>query len=324
MSKGLIIGKFMPPHLGHLALIDFGLKKCDKLVVAVCSRPNEPIPGKLRFCWMRQIFQDNPRITIEQIKANLPQEKKSSRKASIVWARYIKKRFPDIDTIFSSEKYGDYLAEYMGVKNILFDKKRAKYNISGTKIRNSPYKYWKFIPKVVRPYFVKRICVYGPESTGKSTLAKKLAEHYKTEYVPEYARDYIGRNGNKFTYKDMENVAIGHLKSEKRALASANKLLFTDTDFITTQIYSQHYFGKCPRIVDELARKESYDLYLFCDIDLPWKADPQRDLGHRREEFREIFLNKLIERHVKYSTVNGSGNVRLANAIKSVDSYFRL
>lgn len=168
---------------------------------------------------------------------------------------------------------------------------------------------------------MQRVLIYGPESTGKSTLAQQLASHYQTEYVPEYARGYIEQRGKVFTYEDIPQIAIGQMEAEEAAARRANRVLFCDTDLITTTIYSRHYFGKCPHLVQRLADKRRYDLYLMMDIDLPWQADPQRDLPHRREEFRGIFCQELESRRIPFVTITGIGETRTQAAIEAVEVF---
>jgi len=314
----------MPPHKGHLALIDFAEKRCGELIVAVCSRPEEPIPGNLRFRWMTESLSAHKNIRVIQIRADLPQGKGSSRPTSKIWGKYLKKRLGKIDLIFSSEKYGDYLAEYMKTEHIPFDPKRKIVPISATKIRTNPLLYWDYILEIVRPYFVKKICIYGPESTGKTTLAKQLAEHYKTEWIPEYARVWIEKNGFKFNYLDIERFGRGQIRIEKKACEKANQFLFCDTDSITTSIYSRQYFKKVPPLVKKLAKSNRFDLYLFTEIDLPWKKDKLRDLGHKRREMKNIFKQALVERNIPFEVVKGRGSERLKAAIEVINRHFQI
>ena len=320
-KKGLIIGKFMPVHRGHIRLVEFGARHCDQLIVAVCSRPNEPIDGKLRYGWMKELFADNKNIKVVWVRKDLPQDKKPSRRASKIWSSYLKNRFGKVDIIFSSEIYGDYLAEYMEIVHGQFDLERKNVPVSATDIRNDPFGCWNYIPRTVRPYFVKKICIYGSESTGKSTLARELAKNYGTVWVPEFAREHIEKQNNKFSYKDMEKIGRGQLALEKMMIKKANRLLFCDTDSITTAIYSKHYFGKVPSLVKKLADKNRFDLYLFTKIDIPWVSDPLRDLGKERKEFEEIFQEELVKRKIPFVIVRGKYKNRLKSAIRAVENF---
>jgi HTH-type transcriptional repressor of NAD biosynthesis genes len=273
---------------------------------------------------MKALLGQYKNVRVVRIGANLPQGKGSSRPTSKIWGKYLMKRFGKIDMIFSSEKYGDYLAEYMNTKHRPYDPKRKNVPVSATKIRNNPLLFWDYIPEIVRPYFVKKICIYGPESTGKTTLAKQLAEYYGTEWIPEYARVWIEKNGFAFTYKDMERFGRGQVRIEKEACKKANRFLFCDTDSITTSIYSQNYFGKIPALVKKLAEKNRFDLYLFTEIDLPWKKDKLRDLGHKRREMRDTFKKALIERNIPFEVVKGKGPERLRSAVRAIDRHFGL
>lgn len=157
---------------------------------------------------------------------------------------------------------------------------------------------------LVRPLFVKKICFYGPESTGKSTMAKHFAGIYKTEFVPEVARELI--TSNSFSADDI--IRIGHAQTERvlQKLPIANKILFCDTDLITTQIYSRHYLGVVPPVLYELEKKIVYDQYFLFDIDTPWAADGLRDLGSKREEMFEVFKKELERRKLDYVLVRGN------------------
>lgn len=320
-KRGLVIGKFLPPHKGHVALIEFAAAQCEQLEVMVCSLPSEPIPGHLRLQWMKRIFSGSPHIRFRHITEELPQDKEPSRNASKVWSEYLTQHFGRFDVIFSSEKYGDFMAEYLPAVHVPFDYLRQKFPISGTNIRKHPARHWDFIPDEVKPYFVKKICLYGPESTGKTILAQQLAEHYQTVWVPEFARGHMAAQGDTFSYEDMEIVGRGQHETEKKARLQANRVLFCDTDALTTLIYSRHYFQKIPQYVQERAdNRAEYDLHLLLDIDLPWEADPLRDLGHRRQEMYDLFLAELTKRGYPHEKVSGMGKQRLQSAVKIIDA----
>ncbi|HEV8512600.1 MAG TPA: ATP-binding protein [Cyclobacteriaceae bacterium] len=155
---------------------------------------------------------------------------------------------------------------------------------------------------------IKLICFYGPESTGKSTMAKHFAELYKTEFVPEVARELI--SSNDFTVDDI--IKIGHAQTNrvKEKLKTANKFLFCDTDLITTQVYSKKYLGVVPEILFELENEIHYDKYFLLDIDVPWVADGLRDLDNQREAMLKVFEEELTKRNIQFIRVKGDWRER--------------
>jgi HTH-type transcriptional regulator, transcriptional repressor of NAD biosynthesis genes len=172
MKRGLVIGKFMPVHQGHMALIRFALTHCDELIVSMSFTMADPIPHSLRFDWLKKIFEQEPKIKIEESLDDFDNETLPLIDRTKIWARFIEKRFPKIDVVISSEEYGVPFADHLGASCVLFDQSRIQIPISATKIRTKPFLYWQYIPEVVRPYFVKKICLYGPESTGKSVIGQ--------------------------------------------------------------------------------------------------------------------------------------------------------
>lgn len=157
---------------------------------------------------------------------------------------------------------------------------------------------------------VKKICFYGPESTGKSFMAKKLAEKYKTEFVPEVAREFITTNN----FKREDIIVIGRAQTERifQKARTAHKFLFCDTDLITTQIYSRQYLKVVPPILYELEKMVEFDRYFLFDIDVPWVSDGMRDLGDekQREEMYAIFKHELDRRNIPYIKVQGDWEER--------------
>jgi HTH-type transcriptional repressor of NAD biosynthesis genes len=151
---------------------------------------------------------------------------------------------------------------------------------------------------------VKMICLYGPESTGKSTMAKRMAELYQTEFVPEVAREII--SSNDFTVDDI--IKIGYAQTQRilDKTKTANKLLYCDTDLITTQIYSQIYLKQVPDVLYDLEKQIRYDQYFLFDTDVPWVEDGLRDLGDKREVMFEKFKHELDKRNIDYILVSGN------------------
>ncbi len=304
MKRGLVIGKFMPIHQGHIALINFAATQCDELIVSMSFNEMDPINGDLRFSWITEIFKGQSKIKVHKIIDDFDDEALPLEKRTKIWANRMREVYPSIDTVISSELYGESFAKNLKAQPILFDIERKIISVSASLIRQNPFAYWNFIPPVVRPYFVKKICFYGAESTGKSTMAKKMAVLYQTEFVPEVAREII--TSNDFTVDDI--IKIGHAQTQRiiDKTKIANKLLFCDTDIITTEIYSQIYLKQVPAILHELEKQIQYDAYFLFDIDVAWVEDGVRDMGEKRAEMMYMFKNALDVRNIKYTLVSGN------------------
>lgn len=317
MKRGLVIGKFMPLHKGHIALIAFAASQCDELIVSMSYTDTDPIDPQLRFNWIKEQFKNTPAIKPFIIKDDFDNEKLPLPERTAIWANKMLEVYPHIDMLISSEAYGQPFSQNLGAVHITFDIQRLAVPVSATAIRNKPLTNWQYIPAHIQPYFVKKICFYGPESTGKSTLAMKMAEHYNTVYVPEAARDILQSND----FGENEIIAIGKRQHQyiQEKSRQANKLLFCDTDAITTQIYARHYLGKTPDEIYTLEKHTTYDLYFLLDIDTPWVADPLRDQGHRRKEMMDIFRTELDIRGIDYVLVSGSFEEREKKVKEVVD-----
>lgn len=157
---------------------------------------------------------------------------------------------------------------------------------------------------------VKIICFYGPESTGKSIMVKHFASLYQTVFVPEVAREIV--TSNDFNREDI--ITIGREQTTRvfQQLKNANRILFCDTDLITTQIYSRHYLKVVPPILYQLEEMVEYDHYFLFDIDVPWVADGLRDLNSIRKEMFEVFETELQRRSIDYTLVSGNWEERVA------------
>jgi HTH-type transcriptional repressor of NAD biosynthesis genes len=322
MRRGLVIGKFMPIHNGHIALINFAASQCDELIVSMSFTPEDPIDAELRFNWIKEIFKNQVNIKPAIIADDFDDDTLDLEPRTKIWAKRMQEVYPKIGILFSSEEYGKPFAFNLATKHILFDQDRIAIPISATMIRSNPFKYWNYIPDEVKPHFVKRVCFYGPESTGKSTLTEKMALAYNTTFVPEVARELI--TSNDISVNDIVKIGKAQAQRVIDKTSIANKILFCDTDVITTQIYSQHYLNTIPEILLELEAQIKYDLYFLLDIDVVWVADDLRDQGHRRKEMYYIFKNELDNRNIKYIEIKGSYQEREEKVKKIIDEMFNL
>ena len=166
-----------------------------------------------------------------------------------------------------------------------------------------------------------RAVVTGSECTGKTTLAMELAEHYgSTVWVPEFVRQFVEAKGSAPEYADVEAIARGQIALEDRMTAKAGEVLIQDTDLLSTLVYSQHYYGDCPKWIEAALLKRAGDLYLLADIDVPWTADrDQRDRGDRREEMHCLFRAALEYRGLSFVELHGSPRDRLDMALSQIN-----
>ncbi len=320
MTKGVIVGKFFPPHKGHHYLINTGLENCDELTVIVCAKNDQFISGRQRAAWLKEV---HPRARVLIVDDNIP-ENQSPEDYSKAWADYTIKLIGYVpDVAFTSEEYGQRWARYIGCRHHLVDMKRHTVPCSGTMVRSDPLKYLDFLEPPVRAYFVKRICVIGAESTGTTTMAKALAEHYKTNWAPEYGRYYSeGKLYNpSASWQSQEFIRIAEKQNENEDMlaGTANKLLVCDTDSFATGVWHERYLGFRSEEVEKLSAGRKYDLYLVTDTDIPFVQDGTRDGENIREWMHKTFINRLREKNKKFEIMSGSHKARLKKAVSLID-----
>ncbi len=186
---------------------------------------------------------------------------------------------------------------------------------------------------------IKKIVVIGPESTGKSTLCKLLALHFATEWCPEFAREYLLANGTDYTFNALSTIAKGQIALEEKYESIVNSqwsignsdnlpftihhspILFLDTDMYVMKVWCEYVFGKCHQfILDEIVQRK-YDLYLLCNVDLPWIKDELREYPDEkpRQELYRIYKDILINQKTPWIEISGNYNQRLQSAIEAVN-----
>jgi NadR type nicotinamide-nucleotide adenylyltransferase len=172
---------------------------------------------------------------------------------------------------------------------------------------------------------IYKVVITGPESTGKTSLAKRLASRFNTEWIPEYARDYIASLNRKYNYEDIEHIAREQVRREKYFIRSAKGYLFYDTWLIVTKVWFIVVYGHYPAWIDEAIRSSGIDLFLVCNTDIPWVKDPVRENGgENRELLLGMYVDEIDSLRIPWKLVSGKYDQRTDSAIEIVNSFFKV
>jgi NadR type nicotinamide-nucleotide adenylyltransferase len=320
VTRGFLLGKFMPPHCGHVFLCEFAQAYVDSLTILVCSLDDDPIAGALRFRWMGEMF---PRCRVLHLTDAVPQAPERHADFWPIWRAIVRRHHPEpIDFVFASEAYGARLADEVGAAFVPVDPGRLAAPVSATRVREDPFAAWRYLPAPVRAHYARTVCIFGPESTGKSTLARGLAAHFRTNFVPEYGRTHTDAFGTDVTADDLRRIVRGHRAATHAARRQANRLLFLDTDPVLTAVWADMLLGARPADLDCV--EDTADFYLLTDVDAPWVDDGTRyfpDLSVRRRFF-ERCRTELVRRGLPFVTLSGSWDERLPAAVAAVRDRF--
>ena len=309
---GLVLGKFLPPHRGHVHLCEVARRMSDELSIVVASRIDEPIAGAQRVAWMRELV---PGARVLHLTDELPAEPAEHPRFWTLWRESLVKilgRAPD--RVFTSDRYGKQLAVELGARWIPVDPGRSVFAVSGTAIRRDPMANFAALPRCVRPHYARRVSVFGPESTGKSTLAAQLAGELGTVWVPEFARGYLEAKGGVLTREDFDVVGEGQVALEDALAFEAQRVLVCDTDPLLSVVWAEAMFGEVSPWLRRMAGERRYGLTLLCDVDLPWVDDIVRYLPDDRERFFARCEAALRAAERPYVIVRGRGEARIASA----------
>jgi NadR type nicotinamide-nucleotide adenylyltransferase len=179
-----------------------------------------------------------------------------------------------------------------------------------------------FIRKEMQSKTIKKIILTGPESTGKTTLAQHLAEHFDTIWVPEYARKHLSESNREYTEKDLLKIAKGQVDLEKKMQKKANQFLFCDTSLLVLKIWSEYKYQQChPYILEELEARKN-DFFILCGIDVPWEFDVLREHPNDREELYQIYRTELFSLNANFIETSGNQLHRLHKTIHSLNHIF--
>ncbi len=167
---------------------------------------------------------------------------------------------------------------------------------------------------------IKKIAIIGPESTGKTTLARQLAKHFNTQWVPEYARQYLKELDRAYHQEDLIHIAKGQMTEEDSLEAHANDLLICDTNLIVIKVWSEYKYGTLDQWIQSQIDERSYDLYLLTSCDIPWEFDEQRENPDDREYLFNQYESFLSKHKLPFAVIKGSEVERMTQAIEIINN----
>lgn len=326
---GMYGGSFNPLHMGHVECILKAVSMCKELfIVLSIGGKRDEIDGRIRYRWLYQLTKHVGNVTILTISDDAATKAEYKREDWQKDADDIKRRIgKKIDVVFCGSDYGMdsfWNVCYPESELVIFQRN----GISSTEIRQNPYAHWDRLPKLVRPYYTKKVLLMGSESTGKSTLTIHLAHLFNAEYIDEAGRELSEKSGTDTMMipEDYTEILLRHKLNETEALERGSKVLFIDTDALITRFFMDFLDGEDPRteanrvLADAIDALNRYDLILFLEPDVEFFID-----GGRSEEIRDNRLRyserikELLRTHGReFTCISGDYAERLEKAANEV------
>ncbi|BBY31893.1 AAA family ATPase [Mycolicibacterium sediminis] len=334
--SGLLIGKFYPPHVGHHALIRWASSRCDRLTVLVMAGATETVPLADRMAWMRAEHHDDHRVRILGTRCDAPMDVTDEQvwTAQLAIMRAALGTDADVDAVFCGDSYGPELARRFSATAVPVERTPS----SSTAIRADLAGRWSDLAPATRAGLTTRVVVLGAESTGTTTVARALAEHYRarggawaaTTWVPEYGREHTeakwaeqpGRLDEVvWNTADFDAIAVEQTRREEAAARHGSPLLVCDTDAFATAIWERRYLGAHARTGQPWTQVPPRAVYLVTDhVGVPWSDDGMRegDLAIR-SAMTGWFVDALTRAGHSWVPLTGTLDQRVDLAVRTVD-----
>lgn len=302
-EHALVVGKFAPLHKGHELLLDTAGAEAKAVTVVVWSTPDfADMPNETRAGWVRARYPSYSVVVGHDGPPNDAPD--GDHRAYMV--RLLQREGIRPDVVFSAENYVPGFAAHLGVAHRSVNRV-GLVGWSGTEIRADVHGHRHLLGSAVYGHFVERVVFLGAESTGKSTLARAMADSFGTAHVDEYGREHYEANGGQLDLEDYVTIAKVHRQREDEAIARAHRYLFVDTNAISTMFFSHYYnrdsLPELRRLAEECRTR--YQHVIVCDDDIAFEQDGWRDNEVWRARMQGMVLHDLAVRGIEYSIVSG-------------------
>ena len=334
--RGLVVGRFYPPHAGHAVSVGAAADACARVAVVVRAAPTDTIPLRLRVDWLREEHRDLRHVEVVGVPdpsgpggPRRREELVGTVHAALTALAVAHGRSPaesGIDAVFSSERHGEDLARRLGAEHVYVGRRRAGVRVSGSDVRRDVAAHWHHLGAAVRAWLTRRVVVVGAESSGRTTLAAALAEHYRsrggvwawTRWVPAYDRE-------------IRKLAAPAVEAARHG----SPILVCDADPLATALWEERCLGTVSAELDQAARARPPALYLLTDhvgvVFEPgagrrggpparWDGDDARRVARRRAAMTDRFRAVLAQSAVPVVEVTGSPRARLSTAVDACDA----
>lgn len=308
MTIGLTLGKYAPLHRGHQHVIETAIAENDHVIVVIYNAPDVArCPLHVRANWIRLIYPQ-----IEVIEAwDGPIEVSQDPEITAVHDAYLQKLLVgrDISRFYSSEVYGQHVSLALDAEDRRVDPDRVAIPVSGTQIRQDLFQFRDYLDPIVYRDLITKVVFLGAPSTGKTTIAERLANEYQTVWMPEYGREYWERHqvNRRLTRSQLTEIATEHRRREDSLCQQANRFMFVDTDATTTLLFSRYYHGDAEAKLVEMAdqTRDRYDLFFVCQTDIDYDDSWDRSGEVHRQEFHRLVEADLRERDIPFIRLSG-------------------